>query len=84
MNPCKQSIIRHAQIISEITKVLERHPIIDSSDDNEEEELRGEANLNELTAETTSTKSNTVLSTPSAIKGETFNPSKKVMSGPQA
>ena len=63
-------------------KLLQRHPSITSSDD-DVEELIGERTLNASTTETISTKSNTILSTPSNFPGETFptvNPVNTIMS----
>ena len=56
-----------------IEPFLERYQSIDTSEsENEVEELVGNPQLQAITTETTTEKMNTVLSIPSAFKGETF------------
>ena len=55
---------------------MKRHPSIDTSDsgDDRVEEVNGETKLHAITTETSSLKTNIVLSIPSEIKGESFPP----------
>ena len=62
-----------------IRKLLERHPSISSSDDIEEIDV----NIQAITTEVRSTKTNTIISIPSVYPGESYppvNPENKVMS----
>ena len=62
-----------------LKKLLERHPSISSSDDIEEIDV----NIQAVTTEVRSTKTNTIISIPSVYPGESYppvNPENKVMS----
>ena len=71
-------LIKHSNnnmenLIRKIERFLKQHSIIDTSEsENKVEELDGNPTLQAITLETTATKVNTVLSTPSAFVGETF------------
>ena len=62
-----------------IRKLLERHPSISSSDEIEEIDV----DIQAVTTEVRSTKTNTIISIPSVYPGESYppvNPENKVMS----